>query len=720
MNFPEVALKDWENFEKQVANLLTLHGWHVTNEELVASKKVDLIATKRLFWNREFRTAVECKCNTARLRKNDVERIYISYLPVLQSRAVDKILIVSLNGISPAAETYCKHTSEIEHSTYSQLELSVLDFSGYIQGIVSEYRRKGLDSFYIEQRATHPDGNSIRVAEYFQTWLEDSGGNPLAILGGYGMGKSTLALKLAYDLALEHQNTPGARVPILIKLGGLATEQSLEGLLGKHLTAENTIGNYHFDTFMELNRLGQFVLFLDGFDEMKKSMSWDDMRFNFHELFRLIEGKSKIVISGRPTAFLTEEEYAEIINGSKRFGKTIRKIHGAPQFTELLLQSFDGRQVLDFAIGYSRYLASADSHIVPQERIDRLIAALEEKNNPVIRNLANRPVHLRMLVELLSYLDYDYADARVSTLYSEFIDYVIDRELEKRARKRFSAAKRRTFIRSLAWWMWTTGLGDGVSSNNIDSSVFKPYLRDDDDPTDIARDLLSGSILEKKLQSRFYFPHRSFLEFLVAEQLAKEIRAGKMIRWDIFLTAEIGAYLREMFERPEDFRSLLSSVCQYRGHLDNWVIDLLVELAKDPQTLFDTEEFSPWSAVAFSSGLIKGRWSSMGGGAVRDIFKNFVFRYDIEERDAHHFRYLLPFLYLRMKSRLLHGDVNIDGSLYDYMKNKFGLGKNGEIRIDGSELVSGLNEGYCFVSSWRRLIAKNEFLRAKARITKSR
>jgi hypothetical protein len=45
------------------------------------------------------------------------------------------------------------------------------------------------------------------------------------------MGKTTLARRLAYRLVIDGQSNPLTRIPILIRLGEISAEQSLEGLL---------------------------------------------------------------------------------------------------------------------------------------------------------------------------------------------------------------------------------------------------------------------------------------------------------------------------------------------------------------------------------------------------------------------------------------------------------------------------------------------------------
>ena len=49
---------------------------------------------------------------------------------------------------------------------------------------------------------------------------------------------------------------------------------------------------------MKLNKLGCFVIILDGFDEMKHTLSWDEFRYNFKELNRLVNSNSKVIVLG--------------------------------------------------------------------------------------------------------------------------------------------------------------------------------------------------------------------------------------------------------------------------------------------------------------------------------------------------------------------------------------------------------------------------------------
>jgi hypothetical protein len=85
---------------------------------------------------------------------------------------------------------------------------------------------------------------------------------------------------------------------------------------------------------MKLNSSGRFVILLDGFDEMKKTMSWESMRYNLGQLNKLVDSNSKVVILGRPSAFLTEAEYKEALHGIRPILNTERSIPGWPDYEE--------------------------------------------------------------------------------------------------------------------------------------------------------------------------------------------------------------------------------------------------------------------------------------------------------------------------------------------------------------------------------------------------
>ncbi len=66
------------------------------------------------------------------------------------------------------------------------------------------------------------EGEVVGLIDEVVAWLATEDPTPLAILGGYGAGKSSFAKRLVTQQAAQALTDPSARRPILIKLGGLS------------------------------------------------------------------------------------------------------------------------------------------------------------------------------------------------------------------------------------------------------------------------------------------------------------------------------------------------------------------------------------------------------------------------------------------------------------------------------------------------------------------
>jgi hypothetical protein len=128
-----------------------------------------------------------------------------------------------------------------------------------------------------------------------------------------------------------------------------------------------------------------------------------------------------------------------------------------------------------------------------------------------------------MLLEIFPYYQGDLKDLTVTVLYSEFIDLVIRRELTKKARETFSVQERRRFASKLAFWMWENIKGIEIITTKLPEVMFIEFSRPGIDIDSIKRDLLAGCFLERKPPEGLYLPHRSFMEFLVAERLCEMV-----------------------------------------------------------------------------------------------------------------------------------------------------------------------------------------------------
>lgn len=563
-------------FEREVIQLIGQMGFDVIPKFQLASKKVDFLATEFDRFGKTKQYLGECKCYNSLLTKDELVKIIVDYGTHLNSGY--NLLIVTKNGLAPAAQTYINDSHNVYHRTYHDLLNATMDFTSYVHGSKATYQLGDLSKNYIAQGFYEGKGS---IEAYIEKWIESEDFNPLAVLGGYGMGKTTLALRLGYTQARKHEDNPQERIPIIIKLEDLSNESTLEGLLGKLFTSVNVIRNYNFPLFMKLNEDGKFLIILDGFDEMKRTMSEDALFFNFEQLNRLVSKKSKVILLGRPTVFLNKMEQKEILQGSRFDSKRPVGSSGRSNFTELNIKPFSKEQIELFLSKSLKNTTAKSNRNADSITLESYVSSLNEMDIRHLVEIASRPVQLKMLTEILPFHEGEISAITVTILYSEFIDLITRRESNKIARSDFRYSDRRAFASSLAYWMWKKDLGAEVDSSAIDKKLFMKYIQNGKTFEEVKRDLLLGCFLEKKQPSGLYFPHRTFQEFLVAEEINNIIKTGVLILDDCpFLTPEIKSFFieiiglidlkkwrRSVIENPnsvnENSRDLLNTACAY-------------------------------------------------------------------------------------------------------------------------------------------------------------
>lgn len=273
-------------FRDEVAALLDLMPSvsNVQTEVTIGSQDVDIVYEENTSFRR-MRIACECKCYGKPLtRKEIAEKIHPRYRTLLENHLVDAVRILSPLSIGAKARAYIDEDRRLSFTTGEELEHNLIDFRMYKRALASMYREQGLDQYYVRPKL----GDQTDLEEKILAWIGEDSAKPIAILAGYGMGKTSFALRLVYQATERQADDHLHRIPIYIPLAEISAEQGLEGLLGKLLAAQYRLPNYHFGAFMELNRRGHFLIVLDGFDEMKHTMSWTEFQHNFTELNRLV------------------------------------------------------------------------------------------------------------------------------------------------------------------------------------------------------------------------------------------------------------------------------------------------------------------------------------------------------------------------------------------------------------------------------------------------
>jgi hypothetical protein len=308
------SVETGDAFRDLVADLLRTQYQNVQVEQWINGTKVDVTFSQEDFGNL-INFAVECKDYSTPLTKSYIsEKIWTKYEPILQSGKIDRVLVVSRKSLGAAASAFVDGWRGASHQTYEEFAESLIGFKRYLQTLGA--LKPTDETPYVEARIEGRDQGAITVVD---DWVACADSPAVAILGGYGQGKTSFAKRIAAEYAQRYLRDPTHRLPILLRLGEVVHETQLEGLFGKEFTARHHIKGYNFHALEHLNRLGRLLILLDGFDEMKHAMTAADFMANFLEFNRLLVPNAKVMLLGRPNA-LPSEERELVFRGKAKVG----------------------------------------------------------------------------------------------------------------------------------------------------------------------------------------------------------------------------------------------------------------------------------------------------------------------------------------------------------------------------------------------------------------
>lgn len=590
-----------DNFRDAVCDLLRTRYPDAKVEQRIDGTKVDILFTRTDDFGASERIAVECKDYSQPLTKSYITKsIYSQYDVMLKNDSVQRVMIVSRYPLGADAAAYIDAWKNVSHRTFDQLSEALLGLKNYIKDLAN-LRPTG-DFEYVETRLQGQDGTAI---ENVIKWVETEGKQGLAILGGYGQGKTSFANRLAAHYAQSHIGDPAVRMPMLFRLGAVVHETQLEGLLGKEFTAIHHAPGFQFSTFEHLNRVGRFLIIFDGFDEMKHAMTAADFRANFREFNRLLVGRAKVLLLGRPNA-LPSDERDLVFRGKKDVGgQSVLSAVYAPWVEQKLafFSATESKRLLtttlerligrNFAAGRTEYREGF---------LEARIAEIFEK---VPEDLLWRPVHLLIIAELASDPSFDLAGFNEFRLYDHFIRTLVERDTsEKRARQAINLEARLKFQRDLAWWAWRrVGSVQGhFFRHEVPSSLLKELPTGNAaDEEGLRNEYIVSTLTEEKENGVLFFAHRSFQEFLVADYVrVMPTTPATHVEYSAYLTPDIMSFLRQA-PSTEFILSWYDSLRASTGPLEPSYLDFyasfpkLIDHMRDLLRTEDHAEIDAWT-----------------------------------------------------------------------------------------------------------------------------
>lgn len=514
MKAPGAELRD------SIAALLRMRYSNVEVEARLGATTADVLFvddTQPIFPRK---IAIEAKDWGKALSSQDLAAIYNLYAPALLTRQIDNLWIVGRQPLSGSPRQSVDAMANVAYTTFDQFQASLINFLPLLQHNVSVFQQDSSYKNFIPAR-TRYTGASLFTS--VKEWLAGAKSG-LVVYGGYGLGKTTFSKYLASTLSTEYLSGSFDRIPVRFTLGDIYHKQDLTSLISSALAAAEggvQIKNFTFSLFLEMNRLGKLLLIFDGFDEMRHAIEIDDFVFNFQQMRSLLEGNAKVVILGRPDIFLSTKEEQRVLSSMFDDPRT------AIDKLELTEVGFFDRADIDLYL--SAFMEGRQFSEEKRAKINELVTLMPATSED---NILSRPVQLSMFTRVIDDVIEEGTTPTRYALYESFIYRFIARERTKRARalpqdtSKIGQDDRALFMQNAAWWILNSKKENRFLPSDITRGLIPRGLSQSYSDDAALRESLIGSVIEpmdhdgvlgKKGNRYYYFPHKSYIEFLVAQ-----------------------------------------------------------------------------------------------------------------------------------------------------------------------------------------------------------
>lgn len=445
----------------------------------------------------------------------------------VEEQRTDEGWLVTARRISRAArdEVEKEENHHLGCYTFDELLDQDADFSGYLDWLEEEVKRRDIEKKYVPLACTKEEFDPITkrrlavsryderdgwIDGYIDLWLDDPAKEHISILGEFGTGKTWFAFHYAWTALQRYRDAQKRglerpRLPLVIPLRDYAKAVSVESLFSEFFFRKHKLPIPHYEAFEQLNRMGKLLLIFDGFDEMAAKVDRQAMINNFWELAKVVVPGAKVILTCRTEHFPEAQEGRALLNAELQ-ASTAALTGETPQFEVLELEKFNDEQI--------RQVFSLQAAPTTVEQV---------MGNPQLLDLARRPVMTELILEALPDIE-----AGKPVDMSRVYLYAVRRKMERdiRAERTFtSLADKLYFLCELSWEMLST---DQMSLNyrlfpERIRRLFGSVVREEKDLDHWHFDMMGQTMLIRNSEGDYTPAHRSLLEFFVAYKLAAEL-----------------------------------------------------------------------------------------------------------------------------------------------------------------------------------------------------
>lgn len=410
----------------------------------------------------------------------------------------------------------------IEFTTYRDFVLKGITFEPYLRHLISEWETSRVSRNYIEVAGHDEAGHIYQPLESLLDEIfscPDDAPSCVVLLGDFGSGKTTFLRHHACMLAQRYLLSPlSEQIPVFVSLREFELTWDMEKLVGSVLGQHGVHGDV--DVVSDPQLVGKVVLILDGLDEMSLSADRTSVQRNLQLVEGLASSTSRsLIISCRTHFFRDSKEEDQL--------QSCFHVYLEPWYES------EVKQYLQKTVG---------------DDWERTLGYIKRTYN--LQELAQTPLFLDMIVESLGSLEGEHITS--SELYTIYTSDWIDTQAYKAVLDRDQKAM---FMEHLAWKMITEGKRF-IPWTELRNAIQQQYRLSIVQIDRFDNDIRTCSFLNRQ-DGDYAFIHKSFLEFFVAQYLARQVRAGcieGMCR--IELSYEVMKFLAELLDESVYYERL--------------------------------------------------------------------------------------------------------------------------------------------------------------------
>lgn len=457
--------------------------------------------------------------------------------------------------------------------------------------VSSQGRWVKLDKLEATQtRMTAADSAQERLdaLQFLQDWAADSKSPPFcALLGEYGMGKTTTCKMLVQALLTARHSRPDLPLPIYLDLRHLG-ERAKEGPPLVDIIDRIVRQSWHgghaqalqsADIIRLVQQEGALVVF-DGLDEVLVHLTAYAGQEFTRELWRILppalfakenaasnaSRTGKLLISCRTHYFRTLRDQTTHLTGEGREGLR------SQDYRALLLLPFQEQQVEEYL-----------SRTLPGRKLDEVLALIRSIHN--LPEMAKRPYTLSLIAENLHLLEQWRLEGRKvsgATLYRHLIRSWLERDAGKH---QLTPDHKQLLMERIAADLWRDGartwsvvdleqwLIDFLSEQPRIAAHYITLHRDV-----LKEDLRTATFLVREGEDRFRFAHTSLHEFFLACYLVRALREGNAENLALPLpSSETLDFLGQLLLEADDTEPALATLRAIRQRYQPQVSELALK-----------------------------------------------------------------------------------------------------------------------------------------------